>query len=266
MNIKRRSRGDEQQADAPAPEPMAPYTILAAGYDVVMEHVEYEAWAEYVHELLLAHHPEAETVLELGCGTGSLGLELQPLGPYHYAGTDRSAHMIRVARAKAEMMNPSLQFDVADFTNFRVDRPVDVLILLYDGLNYLLEEDDVRALFRCAHEALAPGGLFLFDQSTPSNSINNEPYFEDRGRADAFSYERRSRYNPETRLHKTILDVTVDGRRFREEHLQRAYDLDEIHVLLEETPFEIVALYDNFSTDPATADSERGHWIVRKNA
>lgn len=266
MNIKRRSSSTrpESKIQNPQFQPVPPYTVLAAGYDVVMEHVEYEAWAEYVHGLLMRHHPEAETVLELACGTGSLALELQPLGPYRYAGTDRSEDMIRVARAKADMEGADVQFEVADFTDFRVDTPVDVLILLYDGLNYLLHEDEIRALFRCAHAALAPGGVFLFDQSTPANSINNEPYFEDRGRHDVFAYVRHSRYDPATRLHTTTLDLTVEDTRFREEHVQRAYDLAEVRALLAETPFVVEALYDNFSTAPATERSERAHWLARK--
>lgn len=264
MNIKRRRLQENTASDDRKPDVVDPYTVLAAGYDVVMEHVEYEAWAEYVYGLLVKHHPEAHAVLELACGTGSLAFELQPLGPYRYAGTDLSSHMIHVAQAKADMYGVPIQFEVADFTNFRVDTPVDVVILLYDGLNYLLNEAPIRDLFRCAYEALAPGGIFLFDQSTPSNSINNEPYFEDRGRHDNFAYVRHSYYDRETRLHRTTLDMTVDGRHFREEHVQRAYELGEIRALLADTPFELLAIYDNFSTAPATEASERAHWIVRK--
>jgi SAM-dependent methyltransferase len=268
MNIKRRDPSPNTQrvpeSKIQNPKSVAPYSVLAAGYDVVMEHVEYEAWAGYVDALLKEHHPAPEAVLELACGTGSLALELQPLGPYRYAGTDLSEDMLRVARAKAELAGAPIHFARADFTDFRADPPVDVLILLYDGLNYLLAEDRIRALFRCAWRALRPGGIFLFDQSTPANSINNEPYFEDRGRADVFSYVRRSRYDRERRLHTTTLDMTVDGRSFREEHVQRAYDVAEVRALLAETPFELLALYDNFSFRPATDASERVHWVVRK--
>ncbi|HYG69925.1 MAG TPA: class I SAM-dependent methyltransferase, partial [Anaeromyxobacteraceae bacterium] len=77
-----------------------PYSVLAEGYDAVMAHVDYEAWAEYVHFLLVRHHLEAQDVLELGCGTGSLALVLQPLGPYAYRATDASEAMLTVARRK----------------------------------------------------------------------------------------------------------------------------------------------------------------------
>ena len=243
---------------------MQPYTALAAGYDVVMEHVAYDVWAEYVHGILMKHHPEPETLLELGCGTGSLALELQPLGRYQYVGTDGSPEMVRVAREKARLYGVPLQFEVADFTNFRVDTPVDVVVLLYDGLNYLLEPEDVRRLMQCTYRAVRPGGVFIFDQSTPANSANNEAFFEDQGSAEGFSYVRHSRYDAERRLHTTSFELTVAGQLFQEEHVQRAYDLGEVRALFGTTDFEELAAYDGFSTAPATDASERIHWVLRR--
>lgn len=242
----------------------APYRILAVGYDLVMAHVSYDYWAEYVADLLERFHPEARTILELGCGTGSMALELQPRGNFRYLATDGEAQMVRVARRKAEQAGLPIAFDVADFTAFRVAEPVDVVLLLYDGLNYLLEPDRVRSLLACAYDALAPGGVFLFDQSTPVNSINNADYFEDEGTQDGFSYVRRSQYDPADRLHTTTFEITIDDQAFVERHVQRAYTREEIQALIEETPFEVAAAFDGFSDDPATDDTERIHWVLRR--
>ncbi|GIV61588.1 class I SAM-dependent methyltransferase [Rhodocaloribacter litoris] len=246
------------------PRQVPPYTVLAAGYDVVMEHVDYALWAAYVHELLERHHGDVETILELGCGTGSLAFELAPLGPYRYAGTDAVPQMIRVARAKAELLGPSIQFEVADFTNYRVQTPVDAVVLLYDGLNYLLEEARLHDLFRCTFRALKPGGLFVFDQSTPANSLNNEAFFEDEGGADAFAFRRTSHYDPGRRLHTTTFEITVAGQSFFEAHVQRAYTMEEVRGPVEAAGFEVVAAYDGFTHEPAHADSERIHWVARR--
>ena len=239
------------------------YDALAAGYDVVMEYVDYEMWASYAHTLIEHHHPKAKSILELGCGTGSLALDLQPLGPYRYHGTDGSAAMIRVAEAKAELYGADVTFSVADFTSFKTDRPVDVVLLVYDGLNYLLDPSDVRRLMERAHAALAPGGLFVFDQSTPANSENNEEYFQDEGEAEGFVYTRTSRYDRATRLHTTVFDIDIEGTAFHEEHVQRAYEMEEITLLIPEG-FTIAGAYDGFDEKPATADSERVHWVLRK--
>ncbi|MCH8962650.1 MAG: class I SAM-dependent methyltransferase [Bacteroidetes bacterium] len=242
----------------------APYTALAAGYDVVMAHVDYDRWAAYAHERLQAHHPKPRSILELGCGTGSLALALQPRGPYRYRATDGSSEMIRIARRKAELADLPVRFDVADFTDFRVDEPVEAVVLLYDGLNYLLETDRVKALLRCAYAALKPDGLFLLDQSTPANSINNADFFEDEGGAQNFTYKRRSQYDEAARLHTTTFLLTVGGKHFHEQHVQRAYNLGEIRALVQATSFDEVAAYDDFSTAQATEASERIHWVLRR--
>lgn len=245
------------------PRTVSPYEALAAGYDVVMEHVDYPFWADYVDGLIRRHHPEAETVLELGCGTGSFAFELQPLGPYRYHGTDGSEAMIRVAEAKAEVYGSDVSFSVADFTAFTTDTQVDVALLLYDGLNYLIDPADVRRLFERAHAALKPGGLFIFDQSTPANSENNEAYFEDEGEAEGFTYRRTSEYDRATHLHTTRFDLDIQGTAFHEEHVQRAYEIEEIRLLIP-ADFAFVAAHDSFSGEEATSLSERVHWVLRK--
>jgi SAM-dependent methyltransferase len=244
---------------------MDPYSALAVGYDLVMQHVEYDVWAAYLHQLLEQHGSSIDTVLELGCGTGSLALQLQPLGNYEYIGTDRSPQMIRVARIKAEEAGLDLRFEQLDFTTFDVSRPVDAVILVYDGLNYLLEREAVRSMMASVESALRPGGIFCFDQSTPNNSIRHGRDFEDAGEADGFAFVRHSQYDAATRLHTTTFDITIDGRRYHEEHVQRAYTIEEIEQVVGEVGLQHVAAYDNFSFDPATSDSERIHWVVRRS-
>lgn len=241
-----------------------PYTALAKGYDFVMEHVDYVRWAEYVYDLIKDNHAAPRTILELGCGTGSLALELQPLGNFAYLATDGSPQMVRIARKKAEAVAAEVTFKVADFTAFGVEETVDVAILLYDGLNYLLTEDAIRDVLWNVYRVLSQGGLFLFDQSTPANSLNNAAHFEDKGREQGFSYVRNSRYDPNTRLHTTVFKLIEGPRRYKEEHVQRAYELSQIRALIQEMPFEEVGAFDGFSTKPATEATERVHWLVRR--
>lgn len=246
------------------PKPVPPYTILAAGYDFVMSHVDYAYWAEYVYELIRLHQPQARTILELGCGTGSLATMLQPKGDFRYLATDISAEMINVGRHKAEEEGVEVRFERVDFTDFEIDQPVDVILLLYDGLNYLLEIDPIRNLMRCVYSALADGGIFIVDQSTPSNSIRNEAFFEHSDRVGVFSYHRQSRYDEASRLHTTTLDISVEDQSFREEHVQRAYAKGEIGDLALEAGFELAEAYDGFSTSPGTDESERIHWVFSR--
>ncbi len=245
------------------PHEATPYDALAAGYDVVMEHVDYEFWADYVHDLIQRHQPGALDVLELGCGTGSLAIELQPLGSYRYMATDGSAAMVRVAERKAELHGANVAFAVADFTSFHTDAQADALVLVYDGLNYLVDEADVRSFFASAARALKPQGIFVFDVSTPANSANNEADFQDEGEAEGFSYVRTSRYDSDAQLHTTNFELSILGQTFHETHVQRAYTLEEVRALLP-PGLEEVAAYDGFSDAEASGASERVHLVVRR--
>jgi ubiquinone/menaquinone biosynthesis C-methylase UbiE len=245
-----------------------PYSALAAGYDFVMEHVDYDAWAAYLFNLLRRHGNEVETVVELGGGTGSLARRLQPLGEYCYVLTDGAEAMLAQARDKLPDASP-IRCEQADFTTVTLDElglqaPADAVILVYDGLNYLVDVSDVRALFEQVHHLLRPGGVAIIDQSTPANSEINHDRFVDEGATDGFSFVRENRYDPETRRHETIFELTVDGERKQERHVQRAYSRKEVRTLLEASPLMIDASYDAFTTEPAHDDSYRVHWVLRR--
>ncbi|MEZ4694804.1 MAG: class I SAM-dependent methyltransferase [Rhodothermales bacterium] len=244
-----------------------PYTVLASGYDFIMSHVDYPGWAAYVDELIRRFHHLNERpiqLLELGCGTGNFGFEFAHYPDYHYRGLDGSASMIKVAGHKAEQWGEDLEFAVCDFLSFDEDETNDVVLLLYDGLNYLLEPSAIAAVLGRVYRSLRPGGLFLFDQSTPANSENNRDYFEDRGAHELFSYVRQSEYDAETRLHRTHFELSVGPDTFAEDHTQRAYAISEIATLVEASQFEEVDCFEGFSTIGATEASERVQWILRR--
>lgn len=247
----------------------APYSALAAGYDAVMAHVDYPAWAAYVQGLLRRSAPEARSVIELGCGTGALAVALQPYGPppdgYAYRAFDGSEAMLAVARETAGAAGRPVAFARADFREPVPGPPADAVVLVYDGLNYLLEADEVSALLSHIHDALVPGGVAVIDQSTPANSLNHAEGFDDAGETGAFRYLRTSRYDPDTRLHTTTFTLTArTGARTTETHVQRAYGVDEVRALVEASPLDVEAAYEDFTTEPATAASERVHWVLRR--
>ena len=249
----------------------APYTLLAAGYDAVMEHVDYGAWAEHVQRLVEIHRPGAQTVVELGCGTGALAEALQPLGPdpdgYAYRAYDGSPEMIAEAR-RSTVASP-VAFGVLDFRDAVPGPPADVVLLLYDGLNYLTDPADVAVLFARIAAALAPGGIAVVDQSTPANSLNHARAdggasgFDDTGRTAAFDYERTSCYDAASRLHTTTFRLTTPaGETHTETHVQRAYSLAETRALVAASPLREVAATAEFSLRRAGPQTERVHWVL----
>ena len=245
-----------------------PYSALAAGYDAVMAHVDYPMWAGYVRSLLRIHHDRAQSLIELGCGTGALAVVLQPYGPgdgYRYRAFDGSEAMLTVARETARRAGREVSFAQADFLDPVPPPPADAVVLVYDGLNYLLTLDKVGALLSHVRDALVPGGVAILDQSTPANSVNHADGFDDAGETDAFAYVRSSRYDAATRLHTTEFRLSgPDGSETIETHRQRAYTMGEVAGAIAASGLAVEAAYDAFGLDPADDESERVHWVLRR--
>lgn len=119
------------------------------GKDRVRQHFEtiageYDRWKErssYYYELLAGIYrefvPPGATVLEIGCGTGTL---LAALRPRRGVGVDISPKMVEIASSK----HPTLTFLVADAENLDLGETFEYIIVP-DVIEHL---SDVGAMFR----------------------------------------------------------------------------------------------------------------------
>jgi SAM-dependent methyltransferase len=79
---------------------MQPYTGFASVYDIFMDNVPYDEWADYVQQLLKKNKIDKGLLLELGCGTGSMTRRLASKG-FDMIGIDNSEEMLSIAREKS---------------------------------------------------------------------------------------------------------------------------------------------------------------------
>ena len=104
-------------------------------------------------------------VVDLGCGSGIWAGELLRAG-YRVLGIDISEAMVEIARQKA----PDAEFRVGSLFEAPLP-PCDAVTAVSEVLNYLFdpenEERGLEGLFGRVHEALRPGGVFVFDVLGP---------------------------------------------------------------------------------------------------
>ena len=113
----------------------------------------YHQTLDHVRRYLTAE----QTVLELGCGTGSTALLLAPQ-VRHLTATDVSAGMIDIAREKASDGPSNLAFDTGTpFDAALAPASFDVVL----AFNFLHLLADIPAALRRVAELLKPGGLFI---------------------------------------------------------------------------------------------------------
>lgn len=243
------------------------YSILAEIYDRIMHDVNYVAWTDYIDEIILEHHPYAEDILELACGTGTMALSMEEFGTYNITATDGSAEMIKKAQEKADRVGSDVQFRTVNFLDIDLDQTFDVVYMVFDSLNYLHSKEDIIRLHQQVKKVLNPNGIFIYDFTTPRNSmkairyLNNEESIID----NQYRYLRKSLYDEENQIHTNRFEIEqFEGTeknvldRFTEEHHQKIYSLEEIRPIIDnETDFSILISYDGFELKPAHKRSLR---------
>jgi SAM-dependent methyltransferase len=134
------------------------YGRFSTFYDAVMD--DPAPRAARVARCIDEYLPSAGSLLELGCGTGSI-LDLLA-GPPMLAGLDRSPEMLAVARDKV----PHARLFEGDMESFALGERFDVVICVFDSLNHLLSFDGWLSMFDAVHDHLTQDGLFIFDVNT----------------------------------------------------------------------------------------------------
>lgn len=115
-----------------------------------------EHYGEEAADLLsrLEPLPASTTLLELGCGGGSLASHLKT--HFTMTLTDRSSAMLAVSRA----LNPECEHIVGDMRTLRLERRFDV-VLIHDAIMYATDEASLRASLATAAAHCRPGGTVV---------------------------------------------------------------------------------------------------------
>ncbi|WP_435144034.1 class I SAM-dependent methyltransferase [Halobaculum sp. P14] len=118
------------------------FSELAAEYDD-SQTPEYRACADLVVER--ANPGPADTVLDLGCGTGAIALALAD-DANRVLGRDIADGMLEQARAKAEERGlTNVSFDYGEFRDPNVDEPVHVVTSNF-ALHHLSDDEKREAI------------------------------------------------------------------------------------------------------------------------
>ncbi|XVH31824.1 class I SAM-dependent methyltransferase [Haloferacaceae archaeon DSL9] len=137
-----------------------------------MSEVPFDAWARFYDAALPPDRPDRPffvdycrdadgPVLELGCGTGAIYLELLEAGVDAY-GIDLSAAMLNVLRRNATERGVEPKVRRADIADFSFDFEFDTVVAPLNVVRHVASLDDQRAAFRNVSDALGDGGRFAF--------------------------------------------------------------------------------------------------------
>ena len=225
---------------------MDAYTSFAAVYDTFMDNIPYEEWKSYLEELLKEYGVQDGLVLDLGCGTGTM-TELLAADGYDMIGVDNSEEMLEIAREKQIKSGHEILYLLQDMREFELYGTVGAVFSICDSLNYITEPEELKQVFRWVNNYLDPGGIFIWDN-----------YYYEEERINEYELNLFIREDAESETEGDLY------RRFRETHFQRAYTLEEITRIVEESGLQFVTAYEAFTKEPPSKNSERIYVIARE--
>ncbi len=247
------------------------YDLIAPFYDEANGELDYGAWADFFERLIKRYMKDfrPELILDLGCGTGRMTLELAARG-YDMTGVDNSPEMLNEARAAAEArgLDKSILFLCQDMTDFELYGTVDVTVSCLDCINHLTTPQQLCDCFALVHNYLIPDGLFLFD-------INGRHKFETVYATQTYTVESEDSfciwencYDEKSRLcdfYITLFKECEDGRyeRFEDTQTERMYTLRSIKKHLSDAGFEWLGAFADFDGRDATDADDRIYIVAR---
>ena len=144
---------------------LAAYERLAPVYDLLTAGYDHPTWLDALEALAHEHGLRGRRLLDVGCGTGKSFLPMLARG-YEVSACDVSPAMVELAREKVDAAGAEADLFVADMRMLPRTAPADLITCLDDAVNYLVTPTDLEAALACMAEALAPGGLAVFDVNT----------------------------------------------------------------------------------------------------
>ncbi len=135
-------------------------------YDLLYRDKDYLRETQFTRQLIQTYAPTAQSILDLGCGTGSHAFFLAKEG-YQVHGIDISREMLHQATDRCSNLPPDvlaqLSFSHGDIRQVRLNQTFDVVLSLFHVISYQSTNEDLLAAFQTVKQHLKPGGIFIFD-------------------------------------------------------------------------------------------------------
>ncbi len=133
------------------------YTTHSDIYEMMYQtFINYDEEFSYYSDKLKKYN--SKSVIELGCGTGSLAKRFIANG-FEYTGIDLNRTMLDLATKK----NPGVKFIEADMRSFQMQEKKQACIIAGRSISYLMTNKDVMDTFNAIHKNLLPDGILCFD-------------------------------------------------------------------------------------------------------
>jgi SAM-dependent methyltransferase len=239
-----------------------PYDKLAKIYDKIFSDNQFYAkYYNFLTQIMKKKELKPNQILEIACGTGILSKYFIDNG-YMVEGLDISENMLNAAREKG------LKTYKADMTCFDLKKKYDVILCVFDSVNYIQTQSKMLSFFESVYNHLDKDGLFVFDMNSDYKinelvpKMGNEYHVVD----DIESIWLNS-HEEDTWICKMIFYEKIGDdlyQRYSEEHREKAYLLNTVLNLLHQANINSIEIYSDFNYNLPKNDSSRWFFICSK--
>lgn len=228
------------------------YQQMAYVYDQFMDDAPYDQWVTFVKKMIQQAHLDVDHIVDLGCGTGEITINLAEAG-YHMTGVDLSSEMLATAEQKANYKQQKIHWLKQDLRSLRGLHHYDVAVSLCDVINYITTPREVERVFYHVFQLLRDGGLFIFDVHSLYHVENQMIHhnFSDVTDTSAYIWFCDEGEEPGEMYHDLTFFLKNGStyERFEETHFQKTFHVDEYKRFLKKAGFRIKGIYSDFSIE-----------------
>lgn len=211
-------------------------------------------------------------VLEIGCGTGRVGLELARNG-HELCAIDRSEAVLQVFRQKLasepQEVRRLVHLQTADMRNFELGREFRLALMPFRPFQHMLTLEDQLAALAHIRRHLPVGGILAFDVFFPKFSVFDEPdgieklereWLDNEGRTIQRFFVRHRVDRINQVIYGSFIFRIYNGPELVREARSRLdmsyYTYPHLRLLLQLSGFEVIEEFGSFSGEPITVHQE----------
>lgn len=223
------------------------YSELAPLYDFMFTNqsqaTEYFNRQTYETKNAISPRLVHSSVLEVGCGTGSLLARLETDYEYVY-GIEQHEEMIRIASQKVD--DSELIHGRLETVNIDVD--FDGVVLYEYLISEMVDVDEILLLLKRVNDVLIPGGAVVFDVITDTDIIMTDSVSRIEDEEYRLIVESSGEETEQENVYRKTLDMDIiELQTGHETSVKtsitcRVFDIDEIDTLVHDSGFEDVRI------------------------